>query len=309
MRKRHMAKEAQCARCNSGTESINNVLFQCPLARLVWAHSAIPTPQGGILDNSLYSNLFHALNVEKEYPKDDVQSDLVPWLLWRLWKSRNEFLFQGKDYEAMSILQKAKEDAEEWRERATCEKSEVETEKTSTPLKLNPKQVWKPSPPTWLKCNSDGAWHKDRANCGLGWICKNNKGKLIWAGARAVPRLGSCIETEAEALKWAAETVVRFGYIKVIFESDSLNLIKMLNGEDQFWPILQPTLQAIYQLLSQIPEVLLRFNPRGANKAADRIAKETFTFMSNVPKLYSVEPNWLKYHVRNNISLYGEPDG
>lgn len=93
MKKKHMARDGQCLRCAHGTEKINHVLFQCPLARLVWALSSIPTPPGGILDNSLYSNLFHVLNLEKEYPKEDVQADTGPWILWRLWKNRNEFIF------------------------------------------------------------------------------------------------------------------------------------------------------------------------------------------------------------------------
>lgn len=68
-------------------------------------------------------------------------------------------------------------------------------------------------------------------------------------------------------------------------------------------------MQVISHLLSQIPEVAVQFSPRGGNKAADRIAKETFTYMSNVPKLYSVEPSWLKFKDRNDISMYGEPEG
>lgn len=274
----------------------------------MWAHSSIPTPCGGILDNTLYSNLFHVLNLENEYPKEEVKAEIVPWILWRLWKNRNEFVFQGKEYEALSILQKAKEDAEEWLEREKGGKCEVKKKPATDPLRAGRTQVWKAPPTSWLKCNSDGAWHKERENSGLGWICRDSNGSLVWAGARAVPRLGSSIETEAEALKWAAETMVRFGYNRVIFESDSITLTKMLNGEEMIWPIVQPTIQAISHLLSQISEVTVQFRPRGSNKAADRIAKETFTFMSNVPKLYSVEPRWLSFHVRNDISLYGEPE-
>ncbi|KAF3528284.1 hypothetical protein DY000_02037749 [Brassica cretica] len=71
----------------------------------------------------------------------------------------------------------------------------------------------------------------------------------------------------------------------------------------------KPTMQVIFLLLSQIPEIVVQFSPRGGNKAADRIAKEIFTYMSNVPKLYSVEPSWLKFKGMNDISMYGEPEG
>lgn len=63
------------------------------------------------------------------------------------------------------------------------------------------------------------------------------------------------------------------------------------------------------QALSQIPNAVVRFYPRGGNKAADRIAKETITFVSNVPKLYFVVPKRLKFQVESNNLLYGEQVG
>lgn len=98
MRKRHISKQAVFLRCGQGPESVNHVMFQCPLARLVWALSTIPAPPEGIMTNSLYSKMFHVLNLEKKYPKDDIQVGLVPWLLWRVWENMNEFMFKGKEY-------------------------------------------------------------------------------------------------------------------------------------------------------------------------------------------------------------------
>lgn len=43
---------------------------------------------------------------------------------------------------------------------------------------------------------------------------------MLWAWARKLQGLGSTIETEAEALRWAV-TMVNLGYKKVIVESDS----------------------------------------------------------------------------------------
>ena len=51
--------------------------------------------------------------------------------------------------------------------------------------------------------------------------------------------------------------------------------------------------------LSQIASYEVRYYPTGGNKAADIIAKETFTFVSNVLKLYSVVQLWLKYQVES----------
>lgn len=52
---------------------------------------------------------------------------------------------------------------------------------------------WKPPPSTWLKCNSDGSWHKDRDYSGVGWVGTDHEGRLVWEGAKAVQHMGSAI--------------------------------------------------------------------------------------------------------------------
>lgn len=175
MVRRHISKDAACSICGAETECVNHVVFQCLFARLVWAHSQIPTPPEGIMMNSMYSNLFHVLNIRKEYPRDDFQAELVPWILWRLWKDRNELLFKGKEYEATSIIQKTKEYEEEWRERNREVKSEVERGGATKTITTTTQHSWSPPPANRLKCNSDGAWNPSRERSGLGWICRNER--------------------------------------------------------------------------------------------------------------------------------------
>ena len=87
--------------------------------------------------------------------------------------------------------------------------------------------------------------------------------------------------------------VVGFGYRRVINETDSLVLARMLNGEEEVWPVLEPIMQDISTSLSRNEGFEVRYYPRSGNKSTDRIAKETFTFTSLVPKLYSMVPLWL----------------
>lgn len=101
------------------------------------------------------------------------------------------------------------------------------------------------------------------------------------------------LETEAETVKWAIQTLVGFGYSNVSVETDFQVLVRMLNGEEEIWPKLRPIVQEISVLLtgSEGFEVVYYF--RSDNKVADRIAKEITTFTSFVPKLYSVVSVWL----------------
>ena len=128
---------------------------------------------------------------------------------------------------------------------------------------------------------------------GVGWILRDHQGLLLWAGARKLPMMRSVIETEAEAISWAIQTLVGFEYKTVIIETDSLVLARMLNGEEEVWPVLEPILQGITSCLAVNAGYKVVYYPRSGNKSADRIAKETSTFTSLVPKLYSMVPMWL----------------
>lgn len=288
---RHLSKEASCIRCPSCTETVNHMLFKCSYARLVWAVSPIPAPSGGEWSDSIYHNLFQALNMNQDHPNMNCGSKVIPWLLWRLWKSRNDLIYKGKDYNAAEVVRKALEDEEEWRT-----SREEQPHPPAIPQTGNLMAKWKHPPHSWVKCNSDGAWNADRANCGIGWVLRNSNKEVLWMGARAIPRVKSVLEAETEALRWAILNASRFNYTKVIFESDSQQLVSMLR-QGTHGPILAPLIQDIEQLLQHFTEVKVEYVCRKANGVADRIAKESISFLNHVPKLYSIVPSWAKHYV------------
>lgn len=83
---------------------------------------------------------------------------------------------------------------------------------------------WDPPPFSRFKCNTDGSW-KQESGVGGGL-----DGQMLWVGAKMLPDVGSVLETEAEALRWAMSSLTRFGYGDVLFETDFQVLVKMLQG-------------------------------------------------------------------------------
>ena len=63
--KRGIKMDHVCQTCGHQGESVNHIIFTCPIARLVWALANIPTPQGGFDERSYFSN-FHHLLEQKE---------------------------------------------------------------------------------------------------------------------------------------------------------------------------------------------------------------------------------------------------
>lgn len=87
----------------------------------------------------------------------------------------------------------------------------------------------------------------------------------------------SSIFAEAEALKWRVETMTSFDYKNIIFESDYLSLVKMINGSEEVQPVLQPIIDVTRLTLLQIQSYVVRVYLRSGNKISDRISKESFT--------------------------------
>lgn len=209
-------------------------------------------------------------------------------MLWRLWRNGNKLIFRGREYDVPTTIQKVWEDVWEWKSR-----TEVQVEEVKKPATEVPAVKWIPPAPMELKCNTDGAWSKETGEGGVGWVARNDKGTLVWAGAKKMGEMRSAIEAEAEAIRWVVFTLAGFGYTRVCFESDSMSLAKMINGEEEIWPVLQPIIQDISSMLAGKEGFHVVYYPRSGNKTADRVAKKTSTFTSFVPKLYSMVTLWL----------------
>uniref|UniRef100_A0A0D3BDC9 3-oxoacyl-[acyl-carrier-protein] synthase, mitochondrial n=2 Tax=Brassica oleracea var. oleracea TaxID=109376 RepID=A0A0D3BDC9_BRAOL len=82
----------------------------------------------------------------------------------------------------------------------------------------------------------------------------------------------------------------------------------MLNREEEVWPRMMPIIQEMKTSLLGIMEAEVVYYPRSGNKVADRIANETTTFMSFVPKLYSILHVWLFFYVEADNCIVNIPD-
>ena len=116
---------------------------------------------------------------------------------------------------------------------------------------------------------------------------------MLWAGAKSIPGMGSELEIEAEALRWAIYTLAGFEYKNVTFETDSQILSKMPSGEEEIWPRVKSIIQEISISLAGLSEAEVVYYSRTDNKVADRIVKKTATFTSIILKLYYIVPSWL----------------
>ena len=107
-----MQGEICCARCGAEEESINHVFFECPPAIQVWALSKIPTNQAIFPTASLFTNMDH-LFWRVAPPMEDKQ---FAWILWYIWKGRNNKVFSNLDMDPMDTLKLAETESTLWAE-------------------------------------------------------------------------------------------------------------------------------------------------------------------------------------------------
>lgn len=106
LRDRHCAQKSTCVRCGAESETINHTLFECPPALQCWALSQIPAALGYSRNNLLWR--------AKKQGANEEMMKVFPWIMWHIWKARNEKLFNNKDITPLDTLQLAMREAESW---------------------------------------------------------------------------------------------------------------------------------------------------------------------------------------------------
>ena len=101
--------------CGDPEESINHVYFECPPAIQVWALSKIPSNPAIFPTSSLFTNMNHLFS--RVIPKmDDHQ---FAWILWYIWKGRNNKVFSNIDIDPRDTLNLAEVESTLWAEAQT----------------------------------------------------------------------------------------------------------------------------------------------------------------------------------------------
>lgn len=139
------------------SESINHVLFSCPIARRVWA----------------YFDYLLTVASRKDVP--EVISRIFPWV-WLLCKNKNAISFEGKVFTVEDTVNKIKEDARHWFEIHEVDGSSLEERRN----RIMNGNLWHAPQSGRFKCNVGIAWSKGKS-MGTSWIIRDSRGEvLVW---------------------------------------------------------------------------------------------------------------------------------
>lgn len=163
-----------CKRCCTELETINHVLFECIHAKAVWRCSHFQQ-----FDNpatELEDNLKIILDIMKTSTLPPQVCFFPCWILWFLWKSRNELIFENRCDHPSEDSKRAEYALAEWltvfqsMEINRIVRSQIQEQRSSE---------WQPPPINWLKRNFDSSFRVEASYTGVGWIVRDSSGTHI----------------------------------------------------------------------------------------------------------------------------------
>ncbi|KAG7599579.1 Zinc finger CCHC-type [Arabidopsis suecica] len=213
---RGMNVDRTCPRCRKEEESINHALFSCPFAMMVWRLASIPPLRNIRFTPVFEENLSNLMNLLTNQTIQDDQKLMPYWFLWRIWKARNNFVFnKGRESASKTVL-KAQAETTQWIIATTPHKRRdtMPSHNTSPPPSL---RCWTAPSFPYIKCNFDAGFDIHTQQATAGWIIRDHHGLSKHWGSLQLGYAASPLEAETKALIAAMQQT--WGHVEVVNRS------------------------------------------------------------------------------------------
>lgn len=206
------------------------------------------------------------------------------WLLWIIWKSRNEFIFNKRNVHPIEDVRRATDANMEWY------RSVIHGRTRALPLIIKSSK-WEPPPREWIKCNFDYSAKSGNNLAGVGWILRDEKGGFLGAGSVQLQKTQTSLEGEALSFLIALQQTWIRGWRKIWFEGDNQELCIIINQVKEHVD-LGNLLCDIRHWMELLLESSLDYVNRERNQAADALARQAIQ-QSDITEFFHISPLWL----------------
>ncbi|XP_024006886.1 uncharacterized protein LOC112083394 [Eutrema salsugineum] len=291
---RGMLLDMTCKLCNEKEETINHVLFRCPVAQQVWDLSNIHLPVDGF-SNSLEGNMGFLFDIIQ---RQVVPTDLrhaIPWIIWGIWKNRNAALFAGSHETSARVLQRSKEEANVWTEANKPENSEDMGEAGYRFIE----ERWQAPPAGRLKCNLNVHWRNARSHCGGAWVVRDHEGNTTFHARDAFLRTPNRITGELKGVIWALQSLRDLRITNVTMALDCKEAYAAITKPAE-WPRYRMLTEQINRLGNELNAIVFELESAKSNHIAQEIAKSVIRDGRLQSYLSIGGPAWLYERLRHD---------
>ncbi|XP_057760560.1 uncharacterized protein LOC130980936 [Arachis stenosperma] len=250
-------------------ETVEHAFLLCDWVRATWFGAecqSIPTRETVTsIGNWLLENIRKIRAAGGEEQEKRISN--FGFLMWEIWKTRNDKLFQHLEINPMWTIKKANIMKNlYWK---------LKEKQAGTMIREKENRInlvrWRPPPTGWLKANVDAAFRKEKGSGAISVVVRDNRGRIV-LGFTGKIQANSSIAAEATAIRQAIIIVNNLQMGKTLIESDNLKLIQAIKSKGSIGKI-SAILQDINMLMEQLPEKGLTWTPRNGNFLAHEIAK------------------------------------
>ncbi|CAA7014508.1 unnamed protein product [Microthlaspi erraticum] len=206
---------------------------------------------------------------------------MYPWLIWFIWKARNDKVFSNDDSNPNDIINHAASEAVAWR--TAQEKQERPPLSLGNSVELSFKGEI---------CQIDGSWKDTDPRAGLGWYNFNTETGEKFMGTCNLRRGISPLQTELEALVWAMQCMLRQNKLTIVFKTDCSEVVKMVSKPEE-WPAFVTILEEFCRCKTEFISFSIVHISRKQNTKADKLARSARALPTDVYYVNSVSPTWI----------------
>ncbi|XP_048615609.1 uncharacterized protein LOC125588345 [Brassica napus] len=270
LKRRGLLVNTKCPRCDE-EETTMHIFFECDFAKKVWEliplKNAVHLAAGETLHGAI--NIFRRLVC---LPPTGISGDVLPWVCWILWTSRNNLIFENRRFSPEETATKGLELAREWNLAQNKEKAPKEVPKI-THQRNQQKDVGLDSNET-IRCTTDAAWEKETQRAGLAWTFEGQGLPDRLQGSAIQHSVSSPLIAEAVAMRSALRKALALGFHKIKAFTDNLTLVRAINSNLQRKEIVG-IIHDIHMISSEFASISISHIPRSENFRSDSLAKAT----------------------------------
>lgn len=225
--------------------------------------------------------------------------NVIPWIVWYLWKFRNGVIFEARSKTTLEVVVKAMDEAEFW---LMAQKNDEMKEKEEHEAVVVVKKSWSVPPRGWMKGNIGVDWNKAQAKSGAAWVVRDERGKVRFHSRRAFFNIRSLEEAKFQALIWSLESFHFHHLNRIIIAIDDSTLSNVVL-RPRAWPNFKYQHAEIMKRLEKIEWWRILREDRSTNRGSFIIAQSVLKGGYKQSYVAMGAPFWLRELFENEEKL------
>ncbi|XP_043710514.1 uncharacterized protein LOC122659471 [Telopea speciosissima] len=273
---RQVPIDPSCRRCGANRETADHLLLECPFAKAVWLDSSLSykPPTNQVPKFSDWLNSWDSLyRQNKKVARESLSH--ASFLCWYLWRARNDYVFNTKNWTPQEIITVAERAFLEFHATSASGHATTFTSYCASAATIN----WISPPVGYRKVNCDATLRNRSSKGGLGFIFRDHRSYQV--KAISIPHhFKLAVRGEAIVIRCALIEAVAVGFANLQVESDCKEVIDYIHDQNQH-PLYEfsTIISDIRRLSSSFDFISFRCIPRAMNGISDALARKALSIM------------------------------